>query len=101
MIFRLSPILGGRSEVLDSTVMEALMYLELHKEDQEEERYDNYIMHLHASPMIESKYREQYMKTIEPKRHRQESIKLETDKSQLQRLKQKQEKERQEELKGE
>lgn len=78
LIFKLSPILGGRSEVLETPLYEALGILELSKRSEAQKRLDDYYNLYFANPMIEVKHRKEYLKKIIPA-HSRPKKKLEKD----------------------
>ncbi len=74
IIFRLSPRLGGRSEVLKAKLIELLKYMEFEKEEEEAkiqkekmDRWFNFMSMLHAHPMSDKQARKKYMDLIDPK----------------------------------
>ncbi|QFG05693.1 tail assembly chaperone [Bacillus phage 035JT001] len=66
LVFQLSPILGGRSEVLDAPFVELLSHLQMLKEKQENERYMNFLMMHYSNPMSDNKGRKEFLKGITP-----------------------------------
>lgn len=68
IIFRLSPILGGRSEVLNTPVEEALPYLDMEKKDKEAKRLDLFSLIFFAgNSKVEGKDRKKFFESIKPK----------------------------------
>ncbi|QFG05425.1 tail assembly chaperone [Bacillus phage 031MP002] len=66
LIFQLSPILGGRSEVLDAPFVELLSHFQMLKERQENERYLNFLSMHYSNPMSDNKGRKEFLKSITP-----------------------------------
>jgi hypothetical protein len=57
------------------------------EEKEESERFDKFVMYLHANPMTDSKARNQYMKAIEPRISVKERVgSMKTNLDQLKRL---------------
>lgn len=68
MIFRLSPILGGRSEVLNTPIIEALSYLDMERKDKEAKKMDLFSMiFFGANDKVDGKARKKYYDSIRPK----------------------------------
>lgn len=69
IIFRLSPILGGRSEVLDTPVMEALDYLKMDKDKMEREKLERFqFLYFGANSKVDPKARKAFYEKLKPKR---------------------------------
>lgn len=62
--------MGGRSEVFVCPLKEVLAHMILAREQDEEKRFDEYALMLHANPMTDGKARERYIRIIEPTSHR-------------------------------
>jgi hypothetical protein len=92
IIFRLSRVLGGRSEVLNTPIKEIMAYLELEQAKEKEARMSQFLNFFYANPYIDKKQRERYIKTLtkEDKKSRPKTFK--TDYDQLKRLKDMQDK---------
>lgn len=83
IIYRLSPLLGGRSEVLKLTLMEALGHMcllkdkdEIERKEKEYERYLHFLSMFHSHPIdsdnTEAKRaREEFFEMIKPKQENQ------------------------------
>jgi hypothetical protein len=68
IIYRLSPILGGRSEVLETPVLEALSYLDMEKQERENKKLETFQLLLFgANSRIDPKARKKYYDKIKPK----------------------------------
>lgn len=68
IIFRLSPILGGRSEVLDTPVDEALNHLAFEKQERENKRLESFqLLMFGANSKTDPKARKKYYDKIKPK----------------------------------
>jgi hypothetical protein len=68
IIYRLSPILGGRSEVLETPVIEALSYLDMERSEREREKLDRFnFLYFGANSNVEPKARKKFFDTIRPK----------------------------------
>lgn len=90
IIFQLSPILGGRNEVLNTPFIEALKYLELFKKEKKAERWNRFMDNFYSSmPYIDSQKRKEYVESIQPEQARKQ-LKMKTDLDQLKALKSKQ-----------
>lgn len=67
IIYRLSPILGGRSEVLETPVIEALNYLTFEKESREAERMEKFQMaYFGGNSKVDAKARKKFYDSIKP-----------------------------------
>lgn len=75
----MSKILGGRSEVLETPVLEALKYIELVTEEEQELRLDRYMMMWYANPEVDEKNRQQYLESIKPQSIRNKEMAFDTD----------------------
>lgn len=68
IVWRLSPILGGRTEVLETPMMEALEYLKLEKAKRENDRMEQFsLMFFAANSNVDAKARQKYYESIRPK----------------------------------
>lgn len=77
IIYKLSPLLGGRSEVLSTDLMEALGHMCISKDEEEArnkkdevDRYINFLSMVHSHPTEgkeAARAREEFMKMIKPK----------------------------------
>lgn len=90
-IFRLGRILGGRREVLETPLEEAFKYLEMLKDDEEQERFDKFLMLVYSHPEVGSRERQKYIKNITPKKSEEKTLVLETDIELLKKMKAQQE----------
>lgn len=97
LIFRLSPILGGRSEVLAAPFLELLAHLEMVKEKENNDRFSHFMNMFYANPMTNQAARKKYVNDIKPEsellQRAKKSGALVTDLDQLRLLKQMQEQE--------
>lgn len=75
MVYTLSPIVGGREQVIDAPAVDLLGYLLIHFEtleqeaDREKQRlYLNHLSRMHANPQDknQAKANKKFMKNIEP-----------------------------------
>lgn len=75
MVYTLSPIVGGREQVIDAPAVDLLGYLLIHFEtleqeaDREKQRlYLNHLSRMHANPQDKNQAKEnkKFMKNIEP-----------------------------------
>lgn len=98
MIYKLSPILGGRSEVAKLSLMEALGHMCLLKDEEENKknvaemnRYLEFLAMVHANPPQDNKQakaREAFERNIKPKAiQKMQEPKKETDIELLRKLK--------------
>jgi hypothetical protein len=85
-IYRLSARLGGRSEVLETPVVEALKYIELEKKREQEERFFSFLSMFHAHPMADAEGRKKFIEAIQPK-VKSAPVVYETNLDQLKQLK--------------
>lgn len=68
IIYRLSPILGGRSEVLNTPVIEALDYLDMNNKEREMEKLERFqFLFFGANSRVDPKARKQFFEKIKPK----------------------------------
>lgn len=68
IIYRLSPILGGRSEVLETPLEEALGYLGMERRERKRAKFDNFMMlYFSANSRVDGKARKKYMDELKPK----------------------------------
>lgn len=68
IIYTLSSKLGGRSEVLETPILEALSYLDMARKDREQERLDNFhALFYGANSKVEGKARKAYYDKIKPR----------------------------------
>lgn len=69
IVYRLSPILGGRSEVLNTPVMEALDHLDRYKNEQEAEKLERFqFLFFGANSRVDPKARKQFYEKLKPKK---------------------------------
>lgn len=75
MIFTLSPILGGRTEVLRTPFTEALQHLLYHREREENKReaeeariWLDFLSRMNSHPFAPEQNRKSFMQSIEPKK---------------------------------
>lgn len=101
IIFTLSPILGGRSEVLATPFIETLKHLELQQKKVKSDRWNAFMDAVYAdmSNGIDKHKRQKYMETIQPEKARKK-LAMKTDMDQLKRLKEDQERAKQSEQGG-
>jgi hypothetical protein len=71
LIFRLSPILGGRTEVLNTSLSEAFTYFSLEQEKKENEKLETFLNLWYANPLIDADKRKIYIDSITPKTQRE------------------------------
>lgn len=86
LIFQLSPRLGGRTEVMETPLVEALKHYVMEKQKEQGDRYLSFLSMFYANPMVKADERKKFMETIKPKTKRT-SVAYETDIEQLKRLK--------------
>lgn len=68
IIYRLSPVLGGRSEVLDTPLEEALGYLGMERRERKKQKFDTFMMiYFSANSRVDGKARKKYMDELKPK----------------------------------
>lgn len=68
IVYRLSPILGGRSEVLETPVLEALNYLDMERQERQSKKLEKFsLLFFAANSRVEPKARKQYYDKIKPK----------------------------------
>lgn len=91
MIFTLSPILGGRDQVLATPFIEALAHVEMAKKKRKADRWNGFMDAVYADLTngIDKMKRQKYMETLQPEKARK-PIRTETDLSLLQKLKESQ-----------
>jgi hypothetical protein len=94
IIFNLSPVLGGRDQVLATPFYEVLKHLELHRKKKESDRWNGFLDNIYSdfSANIDKRKRELYIKTIEPEQPQKSVANNKTSIDQLMELKEKQEK---------
>lgn len=67
IVFRLSPILGGRTEVLDTPLEEALGYLSMERRQRKQEKFEEFMrLYFSANSRVDGKARKKYMDQIKP-----------------------------------
>lgn len=97
LIFRLSSVLGGRTEVLNTPFYELLAHLEMLNDKEKNDRFANFLSMFYANPMTDASARKDYVSAIRPdSKLLQEAGKngaLVTDLNQLRLLRQMQEQE--------
>lgn len=95
MIFRLSPILGGRSEVMDAPFIELLSHISMLKEKEKTDRFAAFMNMFYANPMTDQQARKEYIKSIQPDSELLQKVSkqgaLKTDLDQLKLIKEMQE----------
>lgn len=93
----MSPILGGRSEVLAAPFYELLAHLEMLKEQKKNERFGEFLNIFYANPMTNKDARKKYINDIKPESEILQRAKkggaLVTDLDQLRLIKQMQDQE--------
>lgn len=85
-IFRLSKRLGGRSEVRETPVVEALKYIEWEKKREQADRFSLFLSLFYANPMVDAEARKAFIESIQPETDSVAPV-YETDIEQLKRLK--------------
>lgn len=95
IIFNLSPILGGRDQVLATPFIEILKHLELHQKKKEQDRWNGFMDQFYSNMQNFTKESAQsvqaYIKAIQPELARKDLSKNKTDLGQLAKLKMEQE----------
>ena len=92
----MSPILGGRREVLAAPFCELLAHLDMLKDKEKNERFGQFMNMFYANPMTNKQARQQYIKSIQPESELLKGAKrgkLATDLTQLKALKESQDRE--------
>lgn len=68
IVYRLSPILGGRSEVLETPVLEALNYLAMERQERENRRLEQFhILFYAANSRVNPKDRKKFYDKLKPR----------------------------------
>jgi hypothetical protein len=68
IVYRLSPVLGGRSEVLNTPVLEALDYLDMNNKERENVRMEQFqMLFFGANSRVDPKARKQFFEKLKPK----------------------------------
>lgn len=68
IVYRLSPILGGRSEVLETPVLEALNYLAMERQERESRRLEQFhLLFFGANSRVDPKQRKKFYDKIKPR----------------------------------
>lgn len=71
IIFELSPRLGGRSEVLECDMSEAMNLLNMEMKEREQKRFINFIdLHYGANSKADPKAKKRHLETVKPKQER-------------------------------
>ena len=92
----MSPTLGGRREVLAAPFLELLAHLEMLKEKQRNDRFEQFLNMFYANPMTNQGARKKYINDIKPESELLKGAKrgaLVTDINQLRLLKEMQDQE--------
>ncbi|UYL93889.1 hypothetical protein PK21_gp20 [Geobacillus phage vB_GthS_PK2.1] len=93
IIYTLSPVLGGRSEVLATPFVECLKYIELERQRKKADRWNRFMDLFYAHPMVDKNKRQRYVELIQPEKPRR-NLTMRTNLDQLRALKEQQERER-------
>jgi len=67
LIFKLSPVLGGRNEVLECPLSEAFTYFSLEQERTSNEKLESFLNLWFSNPMVDADKRKAYIQSITPK----------------------------------
>lgn len=86
MLFTLSPVLGGRDNVLATPFMECLKYVELENKRKKSDRWNNFMDMFYSAPDIDKDKRKAYVESIQPEKAKKK-MEMKTDRSQLEKLK--------------
>lgn len=87
IIFTLSPVLGGRREVLLTPLSELFAYVDMEKRRKTHDRYHRFMDSLYSTHQgIDKRKRQQYMESIRPKEVRKK-LEMKTNVDQLKALK--------------
>jgi hypothetical protein len=65
IVFRLSPVLGSRSEVLRTPFLELLAHMIILNDQEEIQRYTNFMDAMYAN-LDDPKAKQEYIKTLQP-----------------------------------
>jgi hypothetical protein len=89
IIFDLSPVLGGRDNVLATPFIEAVKHYELHQRKKKSDRWNGFMDRAYAdfTNGIDKLKRQKYIETIQPEQARKNLANNKTDLSQLERMK--------------
>lgn len=95
IIFTLSPVLGGRDQVLATPFIECVKYVELENTRKKNERYNRFMDAVYSdmSNGVNKQKRQKYIETLQPEQTRK-PLKMETDLDMLKKAKEEQEKKR-------
>lgn len=86
IIFSLSPVLGGRSEVMATPFYETLKHLELHEKKKKSDRWNSFMDAVYSTlDGVDGNKRMEYIKTIQPEQARKK-LTMKTDLNQLEQL---------------
>jgi hypothetical protein len=103
IIFRLSSVLGGRSEVMETPFIELLAHIEMLNDKERADRLSQFMNMFYANPMTDMNARKNYVNSIMPEPElvtKSEQGALVTNLDQLRLLKQMQEQEAAAKMKG-
>lgn len=90
LVFKLSRVLGSRSEVLKTPLLEALFHYEWETMKEEKEVVMDFLNIYHAHPYADHEERKKHLELIKPNYQETEELEMKTDKDLLMRLKQQQ-----------
>lgn len=95
IIFTLSPVLGGRDQVLATPFIECVKYVEMENKRKVNDRWNAFLDRIYSDSQagVDKLKREKYMEMIQPKETRK-SLEMKTDVDQLKRMKEEQDRKR-------
>lgn len=87
----MSPILGGRGQVLATPFIESVKYVEMEQKKKKSDRWHSFLDNVYASKQgVDHRKFQKYVETIQPEQARKQLAK-QTNMNQLKELKEKQE----------
>ncbi|AYP68833.1 hypothetical protein BpsM61_00059 [Bacillus phage vB_BpsM-61] len=89
ILFNISPILGGRSEVMNAPFIECLKHLELVLNQRKSDRWNKFMDMFYSNAEVDNKKRKEYVKLIQPKEAKKQ-LAMKTNIDQLKAIKEKQ-----------
>lgn len=90
IIFTLSPVLGGRDQVLATPFIEAVKYIEMERSRKKSDRWNEFLDRLYSNTIgVDGEKRQKYIEAIQPEQARKQ-LEMKTNISQLEELKNKQ-----------
>lgn len=92
-IYNISPILGGRSEVMKAPFIECVKHLELELERKKTDRWNGFLDLFYSHPEMDQKKRQAYIKIIQPEKAKPKMT-MKTDQNQLREIAEQQKKAR-------